>query len=131
MTALTTLEREDLPRRDVSFDLLRCKGGSRKVGQPDLVNFGPSLVQNSPRPLQPLLINHILPSGLRSSDCSMNQSAGNSQLKRGSEISVDRRVGLEVGNIGSGIWWIKRRQCLLEQSEIKVIPVVREEEGGE
>ena len=109
MTTLTALECEDLPRRDVSFDLLRCKGGSREVGQPDLVNFEPGLVENSPRPLQHLLINNILASSLRSSDCSMNQPTGDSQLKKGSEISVDNRVGLEVGNISSGIWWIKRR----------------------
>ena len=103
MTALTALEHEDLPRRDVGLDLLRCKGGSRKVRRPDLVDFGPSLVLNTPGPLQPLLINHILPSSLWSSDRSMNQSAGRSQLKRESEVTVDHGVSLEVGSISTGI----------------------------
>ena len=136
MTALTALEHEDLPRRDVSFDLLRGEGGSRKIRGADLVDFRPSFVQNSPRPLQPLLVDSILPSSLWSSDRSMNQSAGGSQLKRESEVSVDQRVGLKVGSIGSGIRRIKRRQSLLEQSEIEVGPTISQgrdkgEEGSE
>lgn len=103
MTSLTALEHEDLPRRDVGFDLLRRKGGPRKVRRPDLVDFGPGLVQNSPRALQLLLIDSVLPSGLWPGDRGMDQSAGRSQLKRESEVPVDQRVGLEVGTIGSGI----------------------------
>jgi len=103
VTSLTALEHEDLPRCDVGFDLLRRKGGPRKVGRPDLVDFGPGLVQDSPRALQLLLIDRILPSGLWSGDRGMNQSAGRSQLERESEVPVDEGVGLEVCNIGSGI----------------------------
>ena len=54
----------------------------------------------------------------------MDQSAGGSQLKRESEVSVDHGVGLKVGGLGPGIWRIKRRQCLFEQSEIKVGPMM-------
>jgi len=103
MTALTTLEHEDLPRCDVGLDLLMGEGRSREVRRPDLVDLGPGLVQDSPRPLQPLLIDHVLPPGLWSSDGSVDQSAGGSQLKRESEVSVDHRVGLEVGDIGPRI----------------------------
>lgn len=124
ITVLTTLEHEDLPRCDVRLNLLGCEGRSGKVRRPDLVDLGPSLVQNPPRPLQPLLIDGVLPSSLRSSDRSMDQSAGGSQLKRESEVSVDHGVGLKVGGLGPGIWRIKRRQCLFEQSEIKVGPMM-------
>ena len=100
--ALTAFEHEDLPRRDVGLDLLRGEGGPRQVRRPDLVDLGPSLVQNAPRALQPLLVNGVLPPSLWSSDRSMNQSAGGSQLKRESEVPVDHGVGLEVGNVGPG-----------------------------
>ena len=52
----------------------------------------------------------------------MNQSAGGSQLKRESEVPVDHGIGLEVGDIGPRVRRIKRRQCLFEESEIKVGP---------
>jgi hypothetical protein len=103
IVVLTALEHEDLPRRDVGLDLLRRKGGAREVRRPDLVDLGPSLVQNPPRPLQPLLIDSVLPSSLRSSKGSVDQSAGRSQLKRESEVPVDHGVVLEVGGIGPGI----------------------------
>lgn len=121
---LTALEHEDLPRRDIGLDFLRGEGGSGEVRRSDLVDLGPGFVQNPPRPLQPLLVNGVLPSSLGSSQSGVNQPAGGSQLKRESEVSVDHGVGLEVGDFGPGIWRIKRRQCLLEQSEIKVGPIM-------
>lgn len=101
---------------------MRREGGSRQVRRTDLIDFGPSLVQDSPRPLQLLVIDCILPSSLWSSDRSMNETAGRSQLKRESEVPVDQGVGLRVGNIGPGIGGIKRWQCFLKQSEIEVGP---------
>jgi len=102
VTALTALEHEDLPRRDVGLDLLRGEGGPRQVRGPDLVDLGPSLVQDTPRALQLFLVNGVLPPSLWSSDRGVNQSAGGSQLKRESEVPVDHGVGLEVGGVGPG-----------------------------
>ena len=101
--SLTALEHEDLPRRDVGFDLLRGKGGPRTLRRQDLVDFGPGLVQNVPRAVQLCLINRILSSSLWPSDRSMDQLAGRSQLKGESEVLADQGVGLEVGDLGLGI----------------------------
>jgi len=54
----------------------------------------------------------------------MDQSAGRSQLEREGEVPVDQRVRLRVRRVGPGIRGIKRRQCLLKQSEIKVGPEI-------
>ena len=103
VTALTALEHEDLPGRDVGLDLLGREGRPRKVRRPDLVDLGPSLVQDSPRALQPLLIDRVLPSSLRSGDSSVDQPAGRSQLKREGEVPVDHGIGFEMGGIGPRI----------------------------